>query len=500
MQVRRSHWAKIFIVLHRFVSRRGATVGGRTLVGRPFLSCGPLPGRLARGGLAECGPVTVRARRWRLCSESAARRWPVAEGFACRGWAAVGGGPCRKARGRTGGPGVFLERGLLPCWAGRWADILRKGSLGLVVFGPRGGAFFKGLGYKRLRSECLSGARTSGARRNSGQLAGVDQVAATDILRFWSAQLAIGSLTQQFQLVRIKLAQVSRLLVEDQWTVADAANLLHEVADFLEHFAQLAVAALDENHFIPGIVALADLADAGRRGANLFRAGLPALNGDARAQQVEFGFAGNPGHFHQIGFFHAGGGAGQAVGQLAVIGHQQQAFTHVVQAADRVEPLAHLVKELHHRGSALGVLDRGDKAPGLVEDKVTQALGALEQLAIDANMVAAAVGLGAQLCDDFAVDLHPALLNEFLGLAAAGDTGLGQDFLQAFELNGGARLRIELGYIFVFVRLGAVLEFGADFGCNLRFNRGFGLAIGFIANGIFDFGLRNRGLGCNYYF
>jgi hypothetical protein len=36
------------------------------------------------------------------------------------------------------------------------------------------------------------------------------------------------------------------------------------VADFLEHFAQFAVAAFDENHFVPGIVALADLADARR--------------------------------------------------------------------------------------------------------------------------------------------------------------------------------------------------------------------------------------------
>jgi hypothetical protein len=41
------------------------------------------------------------------------------------------------------------------------------------------------------------------------------------------------------------------------------------MADLLEHFSEFAVAALNEHHFVPGIVALADLADAGRRGADL---------------------------------------------------------------------------------------------------------------------------------------------------------------------------------------------------------------------------------------
>ena len=93
------------------------------------------------------------------------------------------------------------------------------------------------------------------------------------------------------------------------------------MADLLEHFAQFAVAALDENHFVPGIVALADLADAGRGSAHFFGAGLSALNGDARAQQVNLALAGLAGHLHQVGLLHTGGGAGQPVGQLAVVGH-----------------------------------------------------------------------------------------------------------------------------------------------------------------------------------
>jgi hypothetical protein len=53
-----------------------------------------------------------------------------------------------------------------------------------------------------------------------------------------------------------------------------------------KHLAQFTVAALDENDFVPGVVALANLADAGRRSAHMRRSGLAALNADARTQQI----------------------------------------------------------------------------------------------------------------------------------------------------------------------------------------------------------------------
>jgi len=62
------------------------------------------------------------------------------------------------------------------------------------------------------------------------------------------------------------------------------------MADFLEHFAQFAVAAFDENDLVPGIVSLADLADAGRGGADGGRTGLAAFDGDAAAENVQLGF------------------------------------------------------------------------------------------------------------------------------------------------------------------------------------------------------------------
>src|ERR1035437_8000825 len=139
--------------------------------------------------------------------------------------------------------------------------------------------------------------------------------------------------------MRFKLTHAARLLIENQRAVTDATDFFDKVTDLLEHLAQFAVAALDENHFVPGIVALADLANAGRGGADRGRAGLATLNGDAATENVQLGFGGLAGDLDEISFFHAGGGLGEAVGQLAVVGDDEKALAHVVEAANRVEAL-----------------------------------------------------------------------------------------------------------------------------------------------------------------
>jgi predicted tellurium resistance membrane protein TerC len=116
-------------------------------------------------------------------------------------------------------------------------------------------------------------ARTAaGLGKDRRQQARIGGVAAADVLRFGGAQLAFGSQAQQIQLARFQFAEATWLQVENQRAVAGAPDLLNKVANLLEHLAQLAVAALDENHFIPGIVALTHLSNAGRGGAYLGRA------------------------------------------------------------------------------------------------------------------------------------------------------------------------------------------------------------------------------------
>jgi hypothetical protein len=70
---------------------------------------------------------------------------------------------------------------------------------------------------------------------------------------------------------------------------------------------------------------------------------------------------------------------------------------------------------------------------GFVEDEVAGTLGAVEELAVDADVVVGGVGFGAELGDGLAVDLDASGGDEFFGFAARGEAGGGDDFLQALR-------------------------------------------------------------------
>ena len=63
----------------------------------------------------------------------------------------------------------------------------------------------------------------------------------------------------------------------------------------------------------------------------------------------------------------------------------------------------------------------------------------MEQLAVDADVVAGGVSAGAELGDDLSVDDDAALKDDGLGGAAGCDAGVGEDFLQAVAGGGVGR-------------------------------------------------------------
>jgi hypothetical protein len=214
-------------------------------------------------------------------------------------------------------------------------------------------------------------------RFDGGQLR-VHRFAAADILQFRLARLAVCSLTQIVQLFSFELAHFAGLDVEHQGAVAYASNLLDVVADLLEHLAQLAVAAFNEDDFVPGVVALANLANLSGRSLHPARARLAALDSHARTEAVQLFLAWLTAHFDEVSFFHSCCSTRELVGEVAVVGDKQEAFAQVVQASDGVEPLAQLCEELHHGRAPLGIAHRCYEAPGLVEHEVAEALGALQ--------------------------------------------------------------------------------------------------------------------------
>jgi hypothetical protein len=158
---------------------------------------------------------------------------------------------------------------------------------------------------------------------------------------FWFAQLAVGCFAQIFELFGFQFAYFAGLDVEYERAITDTTDLLDVMADLFEHLAEFAVATFDQNDFIPGVVALANLSDLGGSGVHATRAGLFAIDADAAlAQAVKFFLSGFATDFDEISFLYAGGSAGELVGQFAVVGHNQQTFAEVVEAADRVKALA----------------------------------------------------------------------------------------------------------------------------------------------------------------
>jgi hypothetical protein len=84
---------------------------------------------------------------------------------------------------------------------------------------------------------------------------------------------------------------------------------------------------------------------------------------------------GGAGDFDEVGFEDAGGGLAELIGEVAVVGHEEQAFGEVVEAANGVEArelgvFAELLlgacpaEELHDGGAVLGVVEGGDVARG----------------------------------------------------------------------------------------------------------------------------------------
>lgn len=91
-----------------------------------------------------------------------------------------------------------------------------------------------------------------------------------------------------------------------------------------------------------------------------------------------------------------------AVGDIAVVGEQQQTFGVAIEPPNWIDPLGD-VNQPHHRPAVALILDGGDVAARLVENEIARA-GALDGIAVDEDHGVDRIRLGAELSDDLAVD------------------------------------------------------------------------------------------------
>src|SRR6185312_6544985 len=257
---------------------------------------------------------------------------------------------------------------------------------------------------------------------------------------------------ERLHLALRQFAKRPRRHIQHQRTVADAADLLDMMADLFKHLAELPVAAFGQRHFIPGVFAATNLLDLCRLRQHAIapsRANLvqpSAIDHDPSPQLVDRFRCGRTRNFDEIRLRYARRRLRQLIRKVAVVGHQQQTFAQVVQPPHRIQPrhlavladgffLGILPQQLHHGRPLLGIVERGDIAAWLVHHKILLLLAALQQLAVDTDVVAAEVCFRAQLGDDLAIHLHAAIEDDLLRGTARSNARLREYLLQAIALR-----------------------------------------------------------------
>jgi hypothetical protein len=103
----------------------------------------------------------------------------------------------------------------------------------------------------------------------------------------------------------------------------------------------------------------------------------------------------------------------EPVGELAVVGQEDQAGTHLVKPANRVHALGDFGQKIDHPGAARRVLVGRDVAFGLVNGEVDQAFEP-DRLAVHRDLGLGGQDPGSQLAHDLSVDRDAALQDQFL--------------------------------------------------------------------------------------
>ena len=262
---------------------------------------------------------------------------------------------------------------------------------------------------------------------------------------------------QRGQLAGGELAPDAGLDAADaQGTEAHPPEPFDRDADLVHHPADQMVDALMHHDFQDQSLARLAL------DTDLFRHDPLALDDDSVAEALE-GLLGGTGEGEDVVLLvEAVTRVHDPVGDVAVVGEQEQPFGVAVEPADRVHPLRHLDK-IHHGAAVTFVFCRRDVAAGFVEEEVARPLR-LEQLAVDADGGADRVGLRTELRDHLAVDADASGGDQLLRGTARGNAAGGENALQPFH-GRGELLRRETGARKAPVRSGCERKIVDQLGC-----------------------------------
>lgn len=273
-------------------------------------------------------------------------------------------------------------------------------------------------------------AGTAGVRRWKIKNGGRTDAASVVRQRLARGALFVLSRLEALNLLAREEAPLSALEVLLRQTgVVDPVELQHRIAQMLEDAPHDAVA--------PRVDFDADLLLVLRYVGDFIGIDFAVLERDALGDGIHVGTREGLVERHLVNLLLAVGGVGELLGQVAVVGEEQQSHAVLVEPANRIDALrAGSLDQLHHRLVGVGVLHRGHISLGLVEHEVDLLL-ALYALAVEAHVVRR-LHLAPQLRDHLPVDRDHARLDVVVGLAARAEARLRDE---AVEANLAAPLR-----------------------------------------------------------
>jgi hypothetical protein len=196
------------------------------------------------------------------------------------------------------------------------------------------------------------------------------------------------------------------------------------MADGLDHPLHLMLTSLMDGDFKPGIALCpADLIDLGRGSEAVFQF-------DAAFERVDLGIVEYAFNLDEICLGHVIAGMEQRLGQVPMICQQHEPFTIEIQPPDGEHTHRNPAQKILHGRATLRIVERGHDVLRFVENHVDIGLRGPEMFAVDLDVVPVRVNLGAKLLHHVAVDGHASGRNQFLGLAARGQSGTGNQFLE----------------------------------------------------------------------
>ncbi len=159
------------------------------------------------------------------------------------------------------------------------------------------------------------------------------------------------------------------------------------------------------------------------------------------------------------------------IGQLAVVGDQQQAFRFLVEPADCENPFAKLREQVDDARTSRRIVIRADNSSRLVERKVDLALQ-LNLFAVEFNLLGIRIGTERDVGDDLAIDADSARRDVLFALPPSVDARRREDLRKTLRSKLRCSGVLMLGQSFAGRRIVVAIKFVTEVGGVLK---GFGV-------------------------